>query len=70
MDTIPIDYILLVAMYFVTHFVSVNGDQLTTMSVLVNISREKVVEKVSGTNWYELKKIDKASHIICTLLIK
>ena len=40
------------------------------MSVLVNISREKVVEKVSGTNWYELKKIDKASHIICTLLIK
>ena len=58
MDTIPIDYILLVAIYFVTHFVSVNGDQLTTMSVLVNISREKVVEKVSGTNWYlmNLKK--------------
>ena len=57
MDTIPIDSIILVvAIYLVTHFVSVNGDQLTTMSVLVNISREKVVEKVSGTNWYKLKK--------------
>ena len=59
MDTIPIDSIILVvAIYLVTHFVSVNGDQLTTMSVLVNISREKVVEKVSGTNWYlmNLKK--------------